>query len=138
MSKIKMFGGRVDAHDVHYSGLTWEFLANFLARAGFRDIKRAEEFNEFKDASSLRFGNVLISLNIEQPAGHAHGIPCRPPKLPQRMGAALTYARRYALFTLVGRRSPPCGSLRPFCSDSRSSASRVRLSLPGPKTLHVR
>ena len=33
---------------------------------------------------------------------------------PQRMGAALTYARRYALFTLVGH----CGRGRPRCTRS--------------------
>jgi predicted SAM-dependent methyltransferase len=60
-----MYGGRTDAHDVHHSGLTWEFLGGFLQEAGFREIKRVEEFNEFNDASSLRFAEVLISLNIE-------------------------------------------------------------------------
>ena len=30
------------------------------------------------------------------------GLPSREAAAPQRMGAALTYARRYALFTLVG------------------------------------
>jgi predicted SAM-dependent methyltransferase len=60
-----MFGGRTDAHDIHYSGLTFEFLGTFMAEAGFRDIKRVPEFNEFKDTSSLRFGGALISLNME-------------------------------------------------------------------------
>jgi len=60
-----MFGGRMDAHDVHYSGLTFEFLGQFMAEAGFRDIMRVPEFNEFNDTSSLRFGGVLISLNME-------------------------------------------------------------------------
>ena len=31
-----MFGGRVDMHDIHYSGLTFEFLSGFLEEAGFR------------------------------------------------------------------------------------------------------
>jgi predicted SAM-dependent methyltransferase len=55
----------MDAHDIHYSGLTFEFLGKFMAEAGFRNIQRVPEFNEFKDTSSLRFGGVLISLNIE-------------------------------------------------------------------------
>jgi predicted SAM-dependent methyltransferase len=60
-----MFGGRMDAHDVHASGLTFEFLGGFLAEAGFRDIKRVPDFNEFDDTSKLRFGDVPISLNME-------------------------------------------------------------------------
>lgn len=60
-----MFGGRMDAHDVHYAGLNLDFLGNFLADAGFRDIKKVSEFKEFNDTSSLRFGGVLISLNID-------------------------------------------------------------------------
>jgi predicted SAM-dependent methyltransferase len=60
-----MFGGRMDAHDVHHCGLTFEFLGTFMAKAEFRDIRRVDEFKEFKDTSSLRFGGVLISLNVE-------------------------------------------------------------------------
>jgi predicted SAM-dependent methyltransferase len=60
-----MFGGRMDAHDVHYSGLTFDFLGQFMTDAGFREIRRVPEFNEFNDTSSLRFGGVLISLNME-------------------------------------------------------------------------
>ena len=59
------FGGRTDAHDIHHSGLTLEFLGGFLQQAGFREIRRVDEFKEFNDASSLRFIGVLISLNIE-------------------------------------------------------------------------
>jgi predicted SAM-dependent methyltransferase len=60
-----MFGGRVDAHDVHYSGLNLEFLGGFLVEAGFRDIRRVPEFGLFNDTSSQRFGGVAISLNVE-------------------------------------------------------------------------
>jgi predicted SAM-dependent methyltransferase len=60
-----MFGGRVDANDIHYCGLSFAFLGGFMKEAGFRDIKRVAEFNEFKDTSSLRFAGVLISLNVE-------------------------------------------------------------------------
>lgn len=60
-----MFGGRMDAHDVHHSGLTAEFLGHFMLKAGFRDLKRVAEFNEFQDTSSLRYEGVLISLNME-------------------------------------------------------------------------
>lgn len=60
-----MFGGRGDAHDVHHSGLTAEFLGHFMFKAGFRDLKRVSEFNEFNDTSSLRYEGMLISLNME-------------------------------------------------------------------------
>jgi predicted SAM-dependent methyltransferase len=60
-----MFGGRTTDYDVHYVGLTFEFLGEFLHHAGFRDIKRVPEFGLFQDTSSLRFASVLISLNVE-------------------------------------------------------------------------
>jgi predicted SAM-dependent methyltransferase len=60
-----MYGGRTNPHDVHYAGLTAEFLGRFLQEAGFRNIRRVAEFGEFPDASSLRFGGTLISLNME-------------------------------------------------------------------------
>lgn len=59
-----MFGGRTDAYDVHYSGLTFDFMQNFLRLAGFKDIQRVREFNLFKDTSTLRFEQQLISLNM--------------------------------------------------------------------------
>ena len=60
-----MFGGRTTSYDVHHVGLNFEFLGAFLMEAGFRDIKRVSEFGLFNDASSLLFGDVPISLNIE-------------------------------------------------------------------------
>jgi uncharacterized protein YchJ len=60
-----IFGGRTDAHDIHYSGLTFDFLADFLTEAKFVRVHRVPEFNEFHDTSSLRFCDVLISLNVE-------------------------------------------------------------------------
>jgi predicted SAM-dependent methyltransferase len=60
-----MFGGRMTDFDVHYVGLNFEFLGEFLHKAGFRDIRRVSEFNLFNDTSELRFGNVRISLNVE-------------------------------------------------------------------------
>ena len=60
-----MFGGRMSEYDVHYVGLNFDFLRTFLHEAGFRDIQRVPEFGLFNDTSSLRFGGVLISLNVE-------------------------------------------------------------------------
>jgi predicted SAM-dependent methyltransferase len=60
-----IFGGRTTAYDVHYAGLNFEFLQAFLQEVGFRDIKRVKQFGVFKDASTLLFGSVPISLNVE-------------------------------------------------------------------------
>jgi len=60
-----LFGGRVDAYDVHLSGLNYAFLGGFIAQAGFGGIRRVAAFGEFDDASSLRFRGVAISCNIE-------------------------------------------------------------------------
>lgn len=59
-----MFGGQIDEHDFHHVGLTDEFLADFLLKAGFSEVYRVPEFNIFKDSSSIKFGGVLISLNM--------------------------------------------------------------------------
>jgi predicted SAM-dependent methyltransferase len=60
-----MFGGRTTDYDVHYVGLNFEFLGDFLREAGFRDIRRVPEFGLFNDTSKLLFGGVPISLNVE-------------------------------------------------------------------------
>lgn len=60
-----MFGGQTDAHDFHKVGLTWEFAQFFLGQAGFERITRLREFGIFADASGMRIGDVLISLNVE-------------------------------------------------------------------------
>jgi predicted SAM-dependent methyltransferase len=60
-----MFGGRTTEHDVHHVGLNFEFLHQFLRDVGFRDIRRVKGFGLFSDASTLVFGTVPISLNVE-------------------------------------------------------------------------
>jgi predicted SAM-dependent methyltransferase len=60
-----MFGGRTTEQDVHQSGLTLEFMTAFLSELGFRDIKRVQTFGLFEDSSTLTFGGVPISLNVE-------------------------------------------------------------------------
>lgn len=60
-----MFGERTTEHDVHRSGLTLEFMLAFLGELGFRDIKRMQEFGMFEDSSTLSFGGVPVSLNVE-------------------------------------------------------------------------
>jgi predicted SAM-dependent methyltransferase len=60
-----MFGGRTTDYDVHYVGLNFEFLGEFMHDTGFRHIRRVPELGVFKDASNLRYANVAISLNVE-------------------------------------------------------------------------
>ncbi len=59
-----MFGGRTTPYDVHYTGLDFTLLGTLLHEAGFREIKRVEKFDLFKDTSELHFSNVPISLNM--------------------------------------------------------------------------
>ena len=59
-----IFGGQENEYDYHYVGLNQAFLGQFLWRAGFVNLKRVPEFGIFNDASSIRFGGVLISLNV--------------------------------------------------------------------------
>jgi predicted SAM-dependent methyltransferase len=59
-----MFGGHVDQYDYHKIGLNFQFMENYLQRAGFREIKKVPEFGIFKDSSSLRSAGALISLNV--------------------------------------------------------------------------
>lgn len=60
-----MFGGQMDDHDFHKVGLTREFAQQYLGKAGFKTLRRVREFGIFDDASSLKVGGVLISLNLE-------------------------------------------------------------------------
>jgi predicted SAM-dependent methyltransferase len=60
-----MFGGRTTPYDVHYVGLSFEFLSGFLDEIGFREIRRVPEFGLFNDSSTLRYADVPISLNVE-------------------------------------------------------------------------
>src|SRR5262245_50729547 len=55
-----------------------------------------------KDAGLVRLNTVLAHSSGEWLASEWPVCPIGDTASPQRMGAALTYARRYALFTLVG------------------------------------
>ncbi len=60
-----MFGGQVDQHDFHKVGLTWDFARHFFDQAGFKTFQRVREFGIFDDGSSMKIGEVPISLNVE-------------------------------------------------------------------------
>jgi predicted SAM-dependent methyltransferase len=60
-----IFGGRTTDYDIHYVGLNFEFLEDFLLDASFHGIRRVSQFGVFQDTSTLVFGGVPISLNVE-------------------------------------------------------------------------
>ena len=61
-----MFGGQVDPNDFHFIGLNFEFLADYLTKAGFRNVQRVEGFSNFSDTSSYApYFGIPISLNVE-------------------------------------------------------------------------
>ncbi len=60
-----LFGGQHNADDYHKVGLNFEILVFFLSQAGFRQVRRVEEFGMFPDCSSLRRFDAPISLNLE-------------------------------------------------------------------------
>jgi predicted SAM-dependent methyltransferase len=60
-----IFGGQTDPHDYHKAGITFEFLDAYLRHAGFAEVRRVEEFGLFEDASRMRVGGQLISLNVQ-------------------------------------------------------------------------
>ena len=59
-----MFGGHADRYDYHVVGLDQDFLATFLADAGFGNLKRVASFGLFNDTSEMLFKGIPISLNV--------------------------------------------------------------------------
>jgi len=61
---LMMFGGQQDEFDFHKVGMFEELLIKYLNHAGFEQVRKVEEFGLFDDSSSMRLGEVLISLNL--------------------------------------------------------------------------
>ncbi|MBN2123617.1 MAG: methyltransferase domain-containing protein [Deltaproteobacteria bacterium] len=59
-----MFGGHVTKYDYHQVGFNPEILASFLARAGFANLRKVEDFPYFRDTSRMRFHDVPVSANM--------------------------------------------------------------------------
>ncbi|ACH40712.1 glycosyltransferase, WfgS family [Citrifermentans bemidjiense Bem] len=59
-----MFGGHMNQHDFHATGLNEDFLTYFLNEAGFLMPRRVERLEMFRDTSSMEFKGELISLNM--------------------------------------------------------------------------
>jgi predicted SAM-dependent methyltransferase len=72
-----MFGGQVDAHDVHLVGLNADFLAGYLFAAGFDAVQRVTSHGLFDDTSTLEWAGTPISLNVQavKPVAVAVGAP---------------------------------------------------------------
>lgn len=76
-----IFGGHVDAHDVHLVGLNAEFLAGFLQGAGFQTVQRVARHGLFQDTSDMVVAGTPISLNVN--AFKAGVVPASPVAGPQ-------------------------------------------------------
>ena len=59
-----IFGGQTNIYDVHKVGFDFEILAVCLEEVGFIEYEQVSEFNLFKDCSTIRILDTLISLNV--------------------------------------------------------------------------
>ena len=59
-----MFGGHMNRHDYHSTGLNEDFLTYFLNEAGFRMLRKVDRLHLFRDTSSMEFKGELVSLNM--------------------------------------------------------------------------
>ena len=59
-----IFGGHTHEHDHHRVGLNQDFMAAFLDRAGFVDLRRVGRHGLFADTSETVVLGTPISLNI--------------------------------------------------------------------------
>ena len=59
-----MFGGQVDDFDFHYFGWNFQFMNEFLLKAGFKKIERVKSFSLFNDTSDYAPYGAPISLNL--------------------------------------------------------------------------
>ncbi len=59
-----LFGGHLDKHDYHFTGMNEEFLHRFLSGAGFINIKKVDTFGIFQDSSTTVYKGTPISVNL--------------------------------------------------------------------------
>ena len=59
-----MFGGQMDDFDFHYFGWNFQFMNEFLLKAGFKKIERVKSFSLFNDTSDYAPYGPPISLNV--------------------------------------------------------------------------
>jgi predicted SAM-dependent methyltransferase len=54
----------MNEYDIHRAGLDPDLLALYLQEAGFDDYEQVSEFGLFRDCSSMRILDTLISVNM--------------------------------------------------------------------------
>ena len=67
-----------------------------------------------RDSGLIRLTTTLVHASGEWVSSDWPVCPVSETAAPHRLGAALTYARRYALFTLVGIAGEDVTSMRPI------------------------
>jgi len=60
-----IYGGHLNAFDIHYAGFDAGLLGGYLLQAGFERFERVESFGEFADTSEYRMAGIRISLNAQ-------------------------------------------------------------------------
>ncbi|TYZ63995.1 hypothetical protein PybrP1_005665 [[Pythium] brassicae (nom. inval.)] len=60
-----LYGGQLNAYDVHKVGFFSPLLEDWLAKTDFCDVERVADFGLFQDASTMLFKGVPISLNVK-------------------------------------------------------------------------
>src|SRR3977135_4188369 len=87
-----------------------------------------------REAGLIRLTTLLAHSSGEWMSSDWPVCPIGDTSAPQRMGAALTYARRYALFTRVGLRGPRAGPTRHRETLAACARSGGRLLCSGPES----
>jgi len=60
-----IMGGQTEPHDFHKTGFSLGTLVGILTSHGFTGFRRVDDFGLFKDTSTLVWGGVPISLNVQ-------------------------------------------------------------------------
>ena len=62
------YGGQINKHEFHYNGYSFVTLESMLQMIGFKEIQRFDrsklDFVEFEDISTVKIGDIPMSLNI--------------------------------------------------------------------------
>lgn len=60
-----IMGGQTEPFDFHKTGFSFPILSVYLAKNGFKDVRRIADFGLFEDTSRMTFSGVPISLNVQ-------------------------------------------------------------------------
>jgi hypothetical protein len=110
--------------------------------SGLDIVRKALGQHEIATLQTTAIDQAAGMVNLTTTLAHASGewiasdwpvCPIAETANPQRMGAALTYARRYALFTLVGIAGEDDVDAPDLCGDPRSQTSSADEHPPMPR-----